>query len=166
MSNNVENTIQLRSPKWQVRLPRFESLCHLAANATWVEAFNGSGKFEMTIVLADDVFIQELNLRYRKQDKPTNVLSFPHDNIESLIPNHVNILGDIVISFEALEREAPQNLSHHLSHLVVHGCLHLLGYDHEDDQHAEKMERLEAKILWGLGIKDPYGEKVPSLVTH
>ena len=65
MSTKVENTIQLRSPKWQTRLPHVESVCDLAANATWTEAFDGTGTFEMTIVLADDVFIQELNLKYR-----------------------------------------------------------------------------------------------------
>lgn len=111
---------------------------------------------EISLLFCDDRFVQELNRRWRGQDKPTNVLSFPaadEDTFERLL------LGDIAIAFETMTREAVTEgkpLSAHFCHLVVHGLLHLLGYDHEDEADAEDMEALERQILAALGIDDPY----------
>lgn len=112
------------------------------------------------VLLCDDATIARLNGQWRGQNKPTNVLSFaaaapPHRaGPEEKIP-----LGDIAIAYETLVREAGENgtaVSDHLSHLVVHGFLHLLGYDHHMDDEAERMERLERDILARMGIRDPY----------
>jgi probable rRNA maturation factor len=116
---------------------------------------------EISLLLCDDAFIHELNRQWRGQDKPTNVLSFP-------APGDVAdqiILGDIAIAYETMAREAMdegKTLQAHFSHLVVHGLLHLLGYDHEDETGAEIMEGLEREILAALGIEDPYRQ---ALVT-
>ncbi len=113
-----------------------------------------SGGAEIAIVLTDDSEIRELNRTWRQQDKPTNVLSFP----AGAGSGHAH-LGDIVIAYETLAREATAEskpLAHHLAHLTIHGYLHLLGHDHEDDGQAETMERLESVILARLGIADPH----------
>jgi probable rRNA maturation factor len=101
---------------------------------------------------------QLANQMWRGLDKPTNVLSFPTE-VQSEVPGAPVLLGDIVIAYEttkreALERETP--FLHHLAHLTVHGFLHLYGYDHEVDDEAEKMERLERQILSRMRIPDPY----------
>ncbi len=113
---------------------------------------------DVSIVLADNAFIQDLNKTYRGQDKPTNVLSFPQDIEESL--------GDVILALETLNKECKEqkkSFNDHLQHLVVHGFLHLLGHDHEQDHEAEEMEALEIEILNGLGVKNPYeAEKIMS----
>jgi probable rRNA maturation factor len=108
---------------------------------------------ELSVVLTDDAAIKSLNAQWRNKDEPTNVLSFPAP------ANTGGILGDIVIAYETTAREASQEqkpLADHLSHLTVHGFLHLLGYDHESDADADVMERLERDILARLGVPDPY----------
>jgi len=115
-----------------------------------------SGRAEIAILLTDDSEIRELNRTWRKQDKATNVLSFPAP--AGSAGTH---LGDIVIAFETVAREAKEEgkpLGHHLAHLAVHGYLHLAGYDHDNDAAAATMERLETEILARLGIPDPYAQ--------
>ena len=117
---------------------------------------------ELTIRLVDQDEIQQLNTTYRHQAKPTNVLSFPLEELE--VGNYSELgddvaLGDIIFAFETMQNEAIQqekSVQDHLAHLAVHGTLHLLGYDHEADDEAEIMEGVEIKILSGLGIADPY----------
>jgi len=113
---------------------------------------------ELSLVLTDDAEVQGLNAAWRKKDKPTNVLSFPAFEIEAgLKPGPM--LGDIVLAYETVKREAEQeskSFEDHTSHLIVHGLLHLLGYDHENDTEAEHMEGLETTILGKMGIDDPY----------
>ena len=108
----------------------------------------------LAVLLTDDAAVRRLNATWRGLDKPTNVLSFPAP------PNDPSgALGDIAIAFETTAREAAAEgkpLAHHLSHLAVHGFLHLVGYDHEEDAQAEEMEALERKVLAGLGVPDPY----------
>lgn len=111
---------------------------------------------ELSIRLVDEAESTDLNSRYRGKDKPTNVLSFPFDTEIALEPR---LLGDLVICVPVVEREAveQQKLSeHHWAHIVVHGCLHLLGYDHIADDEAEEMEALEAQILATWNIANPY----------
>jgi probable rRNA maturation factor len=115
---------------------------------------------ELAVMLTDDAAIRALNGRWRGLDKPTNVLSFPAPAaLRGDAPAH---LGDIAIAYETTAREAKSEgkpFAHHLTHLAVHGFLHLLGYDHESEADAEAMEQLERSILSRLGIPDPY-------VTH
>jgi probable rRNA maturation factor len=114
---------------------------------------------ELSVLLTDDAEIRALNAQWRQQDKPTNVLSFPAPSSGNMQPR---LLGDIVIAYETTAREAETEhkpFEHHLSHLTVHGFLHLLGYDHELDDEAETMERLEREILARLDIADPYATR-------
>jgi probable rRNA maturation factor len=120
-----------------------------------------TGDAELAIMLTDDAGIRTLNANWRGIDKPTNVLSFP-----ALQPTGTpspddapRMLGDIAIAYETVRREADDEhkpFAHHLSHLTIHGFLHLIGYDHETDEEAGEMENLERKILARLGIPDPY----------
>ena len=132
---------------------------HQAFDATvaFVPALAGA---EIGIALSSDADVQELNARFRGQDKPTNVLSFPsapgfaNDEMPS---------GDIVIAYETVQRESvgeDKPFLHHLAHLTVHGLLHLAGYDHVHDADAETMEALERRILASLNIPDPYRSDV------
>ena len=121
---------------------------------------------ELSLVLADDAMVRELNRDWRDKDKPTNVLSFPAED-EIDIPEAPRMLGDVVLAFETLCREAEEQskpLEHHLSHLVIHGVLHLLGYDHIEDTEAQEMEALEAQLLESLGISNPY--LTPMVMEH
>ena len=125
---------------------------------SWVNAALAHTKspFELTIRLVDNDEIQQLNLQYRHKDKPTNVLSFPFEVPEGI---ELNLLGDIIIAINVVEQEAieqKKSLKDHWAHMVIHGCLHLLGYDHINDDEAEEMESLEINILKGLSITNPY----------
>lgn len=122
----------------------------------------GPAGWGLCILLSDDETIARLNGQWRGQEKPTNVLSFPAPALYGAGPNEETPLGDIAIAYETLAREAKQNgvaVSDHLSHLVVHGFLHLLGYDHHMDDEAERMERVERDILAQLGVNDPYAAR-------
>ena len=114
---------------------------------------------ELAIVLTNDSAIRELNRTWRGKDEPTNVLAFPSEPRAGPYRLPHRLLGDIVIAYETLAREARaerKSFDHHLAHLAVHGFLHLCGYDHETDRQAAAMERLETAILARLGIPDPY----------
>ena len=115
-----------------------------------------SDEVEMTVRIVDEAESHELNLNYRGKDRPTNVLSFPFE-----CPDEVELplLGDLVICRQVVEREAQEQdkpVMAHWAHMVVHGSLHLLGYDHIEDVEAEEMESLETQIMTGLGFADPY----------
>jgi len=113
---------------------------------------------ELSVLIADDQILQTLNKDWRSKNKPTNVLSFPTD-VSTPGAVYSPLLGDIVISLETAKKEADlenKSLNHHLTHLIVHGFLHLFGYDHETDKDASIMENLETRILEKLGIADPY----------
>jgi len=115
------------------------------------------GDSELTIRLVDEDEGRELNRTWRQKDYATNVLSFPADVPEELLD--IPLLGDLVICVPVVEREAVEQgkaLQAHWAHLVIHGCLHLLGYDHIDDEEAEEMESLERQLLAELGHPDPY----------
>jgi probable rRNA maturation factor len=111
---------------------------------------------ELSIRLVDESESAELNSQYRGKDKSTNVLSFPFDAPIALSPR---LLGDLVICAQVVEREAAEQhkpSADHWAHMVVHGCLHLLGYDHIEDEEAEEMEALEIELLSSLQIANPY----------
>ena len=126
---------------------------------------------ELAIVLSNDSGIQALNRDWRGKDRPTNVLSFPAAPVQgarkgsgkSRVP--APYIGDIVIAYQTTAREAVAEgkpFDHHLAHLAVHGFLHLLGYDHENDRDAEIMEGMERRILKRLAVPDPYASSVPT----
>jgi probable rRNA maturation factor len=122
------------------------------------------GEAELAVMLTDDAGIRTLNSNWRGIDKPTNVLSFPAlQPTGAAAPDEApRMLGDIAIAFETTRKEADDEqkpFDHHLSHLAVHGFLHLIGYDHETDDDAEAMESLEREILAQLGIPDPYADR-------
>ena len=133
-------------------LPTAEEIEQWAAAAVQPQ----SDEVEMTVRIVDEAESHELNLNYRGKDRPTNVLSFPFE-----CPDEVELplLGDLVICRQVVEREAQEQdkpVMAHWAHMVVHGSLHLLGYDHIEDDEAEEMESLETQIMTGLGFADPY----------
>lgn len=118
---------------------------------------------EVSLVLTDDAMMAEINSQWRDQPKPTNVLSFPAFPLE---PGGQPgpMLGDIILARETIVREARElekPVDEHISHLIVHGFLHLFGYDHMENDDAEKMEAIETRILSSLGLSDPYGDTEP-----
>ncbi len=147
--------------------PRTEALIREAAAALASHAvMHDLPPGEACIALSTDAHVKTLNAGFRGKDKPTNVLSFPAP--ESPVPQPVKHLGDIVIARETLTREAAEKgipLADHLRHLTVHGLLHLLGYDHEDDAEAVVMENLETEILARMGIPDPTAIGTSRLMT-
>jgi probable rRNA maturation factor len=115
---------------------------------------------EIAVLLTDDAAIRTMNAQWRGIDKPTNVLSFPAGD-QALAANTAH-LGDIAIACETVAREAEagnKTFLDHLAHLSIHGYLHLIGFDHETDREAERMEHLETRILASLGIADPYADR-------
>jgi probable rRNA maturation factor len=148
---------------WQAE-PDAETVIHRAISAAAEFVATDVGDTELAIMLTDDTGIRTLNNNWRGVDKPTNVLSFP-----ALPPSGPGgpddaprMLGDIAIAYQTTRQEADQEqkpFDHHLSHLAVHGFLHLIGYDHEQDDDAEDMETLEREILAQLGIPDPYSDR-------
>ncbi|QPC88585.1 rRNA maturation RNase YbeY [Mesorhizobium sp. NBSH29] len=138
--------------------PALIAIADAAVNAAFAELGLTGSATELSLVFTDDSHIQALNGEWRGKDKATNVLSFPAFQLRkggALPP----MLGDVILAFETVFREATlehKAFDHHLSHLLVHGVLHLLGYDHETEDEAEEMEGLERAILARLAICDPY----------
>ena len=131
---------------------QFETWVRLALGNTMAEA-------ELTIRLVNKHESQSLNHTYRGKDKPTNVLSFPFESPPEV---ELPLLGDLVICVPVVEAEASEQnktLEAHWAHMVVHGCLHLLGYDHIVDSEAEEMESLETQLIESLGFPNPYKEQ-------
>lgn len=143
--------VEIEDDAWAYAEARVETLVLDAAEAALAASdFEGGG---VTVLLTDDATVRDLNSRFRGKDYATNVLSFPAPE------NPERHLGDIALSYGVCAREAEEQgkpLAHHLQHLVAHGVLHLVGYDHEIDAEAEQMEGLERVILAGLGVPDPY----------
>jgi probable rRNA maturation factor len=150
------------SPRWRERLPRRRALCVAAAEAAFATAKPKlTRRTEVSVVLADDALVRRLNRQWRRIDGATNVLSFPSLDLD-LPPKAPFLLGDVVLAFETVSREAQEqgkDIADHLRHLVVHGILHLLGYDHDEPGGAEQMEALETQVLARLGVADPYAEQ-------
>lgn len=143
--------VEIEDEAWAYTEAQAESLVLEAAEAALAASdFEGGG---VTVLLTDDATVRDLNNRFRGKDYATNVLSFPAPE------NPERHLGDVALAFGVCKREAEEQgkpMAHHLQHLVAHGVLHLVGYDHEIDAEAEQMEGLERVILAGLGVPDPY----------
>ncbi len=151
---------------WDALLTRAASAALLASPHG--ELADGAATVEISIVLADDAAVQALNRDYRGKDKPTNVLSFPQLDVAALdvlagggasADDGEWLLGDIILAVETCAREAGEKgvaTADHAVHLVVHGMLHLLGYDHIVDSEADAMEALECDVMAALGYQDPY----------
>ncbi|MGF7452848.1 rRNA maturation RNase YbeY [Pasteurella bettyae] len=149
--NNVIIDLQIASEN-QDNLPTLEQFTQWSTAAVRAENLEP----EITIRIVDEAESHDLNLTYRGKDRPTNVLSFPFECPEEV---ELPLLGDLVICRQVVEREASEQgkaLLAHWAHMVVHGSLHLLGYDHIEDAEAEEMESLETEIMTRLGFEDPY----------
>jgi len=160
-SPNIEIDITLQDKRWHDAINDIDALVTNAVSKALHSRLNGLESVEISIVLADDTIIQELNKSYRNIDKPTNVLSFPITEPKELESPAAPFcaLGDIIISYDTISREAEEqkkDVTAHFTHMLVHGCLHLLHYDHQDENEAEIMEKLEIEILSQLNVKNPY----------
>lgn len=139
-------SVQCEAADWKRLVPE----CRALAKRYCQAALEGSAPGEMTVVLADDALLRDLNHTFRGKDKPTNILSFAGE------PPHI---GDLVLALETVEREAGEQnkpIDQHLAHLLVHGCLHLLGHDHESPKERGDMEKREIVILKKFGVPNPY----------
>ena len=150
----IDIDIAINDPEWEVLRQDLSELAGQAVKSA-VSVLSEPSQGELSIAFVDDAAIQILNRDYRDKDKPTNVLSFPMEGA---------LLGDIVLARETIAREAKEqnkNLHDHLTHLIIHGFLHVLGYDHVDETNAADMEALEIKALAQMGIDNPYEIKQP-----
>jgi probable rRNA maturation factor len=164
---SMDDTIAviLHDAAWQDDCADLEARAR-AAVATTLRHLNIDHPLEVSLLLTDDAEQRVLNRQWRGKDKPTNVLSFPNmdDDTWQAAPGRPQLLGDVVLARETVTREAAEQgkpFAHHALHLVVHGTLHLLGYDHEGAAEAAEMEGLERAILARLGIADPYAGETP-----
>ena len=161
----MEIEVAIPCAAWLDACADAETVAGAAARLALARAMAGSPlltdwRLVVDIRLTDDREQRHLNHTYCGKDRPTNVLSFPlADLAEPGPPRSPVLLGDVVLAFETVRREASEQdkpFVDHLRHLVVHGVLHLLGFDHESEPEAEAMERCEIEILAGLGVPDPY----------
>ena len=172
-SEIIEADITIEDQQWEEHSDNYSQAikdCLQAAMATLIDhPVKELDNLFVSVVLSNDDNIQKLNKEYREKDKPTNVLSFPAmefdlEENDDGVPNIIEMmpqveLGDIILAYETINREASEqnkSINDHFKHLIVHGFLHLLGYDHIEDNEAEQMESLEVKILSKLGVKNPY----------
>lgn len=153
----IEIDLSMPCASWRRALPAAGDLVRAAAAAALAQSRKRLGAAEVSIVLADDATVRALNARWRRKDAATNVLAFASD--EPPVAGKPVLLGDVVLAFETVAAEAKaqrKSLADHLRHLVIHGVLHLLGYDHIAAAPAKRMEALETRILASLGVADPY----------
>ena len=155
---DIEITVQ--SALWRKVIPDIRSRARRAALAALAAGDRSDPQTSVSLLFADDETVRPLNFAYRKKDMPTNVLSFP---APEAVPQagFKRSLGDVILAVETVMAESARDnkpISDHISHLIVHGVLHLIGFDHETSADADIMEPMETQILAGLGIPDPYRE--------
>lgn len=159
-------TVAVEDDRWKALFPEAEAALAPFVRAALAAGTAPAGPVELGVVLTDDATVHRLNRDYRGQDKPTNVLSFALSEGEATPePGGPAMLGDVVLAYDTVAREAEERgerAQDHACHLVVHGVLHLLGYDHATDAEAETMERLEAAVLARFGLADPYAQDGPT----
>lgn len=154
----VHIDIAVLDDRWQ-GVPDLYRLAEDAALNAIAHGGVGSGPAELSLVFSTDERVRELNADYRGKSTATNVLSFPADQPGEQSPGQDRLLGDVVVAFETISEEAEaqgKTFENHLCHLIVHGILHLLGYDHEVDSSADKMEALEIAALAHMNVPNPY----------
>jgi len=163
--------VVLDAPDWRRRLPFAESYVAEVVGTTLDRATKGQEDsaeetpFEVAVLLTSDEQMRALNRQFRGQDQATNVLAFPQAKATQPANGQQapgRFLGDVAVGFETVEREAEDAripLEHHLAHMIVHGCLHLLGHTHDGVRDSDAMEGLESDILFDLGIHDPYADR-------
>ncbi len=138
--------IQVLDKHFYLKRPLLKAFCRRVVQNAW----KGPDEAMISLVLADNAFVHHLNKQYRGKDQPTNVLSFE---------NELPLAGDIIVAYGVTREEAKaqdKTFSAHLAHLLTHGTLHLQGYDHLTEKQAQKMEKLETKLMQKLGYADPY----------
>lgn len=158
----IEIDVVVEDAGWTALLPGAEALAAAAARAA-LAAAGAKAEGEIVVLLTNDAEVRDLNARFRGKDAPTNVLSFP---APATAPG---ALGDIALALGVCRAEAAQQgktLTAHLRHLVAHGVLHLLGYDHQTDAEAEAMEAMERGVMAGLGEADPYAARQDVEAPH
>jgi probable rRNA maturation factor len=151
-------SIEVEDEAW-LALPGLEALARECVEAALAGAGEDAPDCEIALLFTSDDAIAEINAEWRGKAKPTNVLSFPAPEDMPVPDGEPRPLGDIVLAHGVIARESAEQgktLRDHTAHLIVHGVLHLLGFDHETEEEAHEMERLETDILKGLGIADPY----------
>lgn len=167
----LRTVIRIEHDAWQTHLPETDTLCRRAVRAGWTggrkaldEAHHLSGALtnpvEISLMLSNDQTVRSLNRDHRGKDAATNVLSFPGDT-DTPHPGADILLGDIILAWETVAAEAEaayKPIEDHTTHLLIHGVLHLLGYDHECEEDATVMERIEVESLARLGLPNPYSD--------
>lgn len=171
--HGLEWDVSTQFAEWDAAIPNAEEIIEKSIELIKAQVPEGAQldqfmMIDLGVVLCDDAFIHELNRKFREKDKPTNVLSFnglDEDEIATLLQKkeaselYPYSLGEIYIAYETVKREADEagkSLRDHFTHMIIHGLLHLLGYDHIEDDEAEIMEQKEVELLEILGIDDPY----------
>lgn len=165
-TNTIEIDVSMAEPEWAASFLDVEEVVGMAVNHTiklaTIPDILAGRELETSVVLANDDLIQVLNREYRGMDKPTNVLSFAQLDSDSPVPDEEAYnIGDIILSYQTIDREAREQgkfFKDHFIHMVVHGTLHLLGYDHQTEDEATHMETLEIRILEKMNIQNPYME--------
>jgi probable rRNA maturation factor len=172
MSKRIDIAVTPSAPVWRGLSPSAASIARRAARAALRSApvvaklrrrAGDSRPVELAIVLSDDARVRLLNRDYRGRDTPTNVLSFGGEE-NARNDDSPLLLGDVVLAGETVRREAAaqgKSVAAHLSHLIVHGVLHLIGYDHVREGAARRMEAIEIEVLAALGLSDPYRSSAP-----
>jgi probable rRNA maturation factor len=151
----IDIAVEIEDAGWSARLADVIEVVETAALAA-LDAVEADDEGEIVVLLTNDAEVRNLNARFRGKDTATNVLSFPSP------ATAVGSLGDIALALGVCTREASEQgktLTQHLQHLVAHGVLHLMGYDHEADDEAEEMEAIERQVMAGLGAPDPYAAR-------
>ena len=171
MKNNFDVFLTVDDSRWTAAIPEIAAVIEnvkdvvLQEVSSTVEYLQVNKNFVANLCLSDDTTVHKLNLEFRGMDKPTNVLSFANidsDDFDDMLEFDDEVeMGDIIIAYETMEREAKEqevSFEHHFCHLWVHGLLHIIGYDHIEEDERSNMERLETAILAKLNIEDPYKE--------